>query len=170
MQRPGLGVDIGGVIIDSKRKETQKLFASSDYLKTPAVPGALGALNRLASTVFYERLYVVSKCDEARELKTRAWLVKHKFYELTGIPEDRVRFCRERRDKAQICNKLGITHFIDDRLEVLGFLEDVVRHRILFRARNIEVLEHAMTHAKTFSDVLPAYTWQQVEQLVTATR
>jgi hypothetical protein len=33
-----------------------------------------------------------------------------------------VLFCRQRHEKAAICRELGLTHFIDDRLEVLSHL------------------------------------------------
>ncbi len=40
-------------------------------------------------------------------------------------------FVRERRDKAPVCERLGITHFVDDHLDVLAYLTSV-QHRHLF--------------------------------------
>jgi hypothetical protein len=37
-----------------------------------------------------------------------------------------------RREKADHARALGLTHFIDDRLDVLGHLEGLVPHRFLF--------------------------------------
>lgn len=56
----------------------------------------------------------------------------HRFFERTGIPPDNLRFCIERSQKAGHCASLGITHFIDDRADVLDHLEGVVLHRYLF--------------------------------------
>lgn len=43
-----------------------------------------------------------------------------------------VRFCRERPQKAPICAELGITHFIDDRADVLEPMCGIVANRFLF--------------------------------------
>jgi hypothetical protein len=45
---------------------------------------------------------------------------------------DHLRFCFERHEKARHCLDLGLTHFLDDRLDVLAHLEGVVPHRYLF--------------------------------------
>ena len=57
------------------------------------------------------------------------------FFKDTGIAEDHLHFCRTRPDKAPICRDLGITHFVDDRLDVLGYLT-TVDCRILFRGES----------------------------------
>jgi hypothetical protein len=43
-----------------------------------------------------------------------------------------VHFCRTRPEKGPIAADLGLTHFVDDNPEVLGFLTTVA-HRYLFR-------------------------------------
>ena len=48
------------------------------------------------------------------------------------MPPDNLQFCLERAQKAEICRDLGLTHFIDDRADVLEHLEPVVPHRYLF--------------------------------------
>ncbi|MEV7330303.1 hypothetical protein [Micromonospora sp. NPDC093244] len=53
-----------------------------------------------------------------------------------------VHFCRTRPDKAPIARRLGLTHVVDDKLEVLGYL-DSVPHRYLFRPRPAEVAANA---------------------------
>lgn len=64
--------------------------------------------------------------------KSRLWLRHHRFFELTGIAPENLRFCLERPQKADHCRKLGITHFIDDRPDVLQCMNGVVEHRYLF--------------------------------------
>lgn len=61
-----------------------------------------------------------------------AWLEHHDTFDRTGIDADRVRFCRRRADKATICAELGLTHFIDDRIDVLAPMRGVVEHLHLF--------------------------------------
>ncbi|WP_327000020.1 hypothetical protein OHA72_33435 [Dactylosporangium sp. NBC_01737] len=130
-----LGVDIGRVIIGGGivpgSSDTQ--FFSGDtarMLATPAVPGAFEALARLVPR--FEQVWLVSKCGERVQRHTRQWLDHHDFVARTGIPREHIRFCLKRPDKAVHCAQLGITHFIDDKLDVHQALRGVVAHRYLF--------------------------------------
>jgi len=134
-QHNRLGVDIGRVIIGGGvvpgSSDTQ--FFSGDtarMLATPAVPGALDALARLVPR--FEQVWLVSKCGERVQRHTRQWLDHHGFAARTGIPRENIRFCRKRPDKAIHCAELGITHFVDDKLDVHQALRGVVAHRYLF--------------------------------------
>lgn len=134
-----LGIDIGGVIIDRINDDTDTSFFGDNYLKTTAVPGALESIARLANDKFKDRIFLVSKCDEEIRKKTLKWLAYQKFYEITGVSQENVHFCFRRNEKAEICKKLGITHFVDDRLEVLGYLIDFVKNLYLFNPQDQEV-------------------------------
>lgn len=125
-----LGVDIGGVIISRAEEGSDTSFFGDRPLETPAVEGALEALAALRAR-FGENIHLVSKAGHLTQAKTRAWLAHRRFVEITGIGEARWNFCRTREDKAPICAALGVTHFVDDRLDVLGFLSGVSR-RYLF--------------------------------------
>ncbi|GIF00030.1 hypothetical protein [Paractinoplanes rishiriensis] len=147
-----LGVDIGRVIIGGGGPgggDTQ--FFSGDtarMLATPAVPGAFAALARLVPR--FEQVWLVSKCGERVQRHTRQWLDHHDFAGRTGIPRDNIRFCLRRPDKALHCADLGITHFIDDKLDVHQALRDVVPHRYLFgpqRSRPPAWVQHTETWA-----------------------
>ena len=130
-----LAVDIGRVIIGGGvvpgSSDTQ--FFSGDtarMLATPAVPGAFEALARLVPR--FEQVWLVSKCGERVQRHTRQWLDHHDFAARTGIPREHIRFCLKRPDKAVHCAQLGITHFVDDKLDVHQALRGVVAHRYLF--------------------------------------
>jgi hypothetical protein len=129
-----LGVDIGRVIIGGGAPgDNDTQFFSGDtarMLATPAVPGAFDALARLVPR--FEQVWLVSKCGDRVQRHTRQWLDHHDFAARTGIPRDHIRFCLKRPDKAAHCADLGITHFIDDKLDVHRALRDVVAHRYLF--------------------------------------
>lgn len=131
-----IGIDIGGVIISRANDKTDTSFFGSNYLKTTAVADAFESIAKLARSGY--RVYLVSKCGESIELKTRHWLQHHRFYETVGIAPEDVRFCRTRPEKATICAELGATHFVDDRLEVLSYLTDVP-NRFLFSPEPKEV-------------------------------
>jgi hypothetical protein len=152
-----LGVDIGGVIIDRVNDALDTSFFGDRYLETTAVPGAFAALRTLADQRFGGEVYLVSKCGRRVQERTLAWLAHHDFYAATGVAPDHVHFCRKRADKAGICAELGITHFVDDRLEVLSHLHDVP-HRFLFNPTPEEVARFAQ-HLRQVQWVL---RWEQV--------
>ena len=137
-----LGVDIGGVLIDRINDNTDTSFFGDNYLKTTTVPNAFESVKRLAAARFGDEVHLVSKCGPNIERKSREWLAHHDFHAETGVPPERMHFCRRRQDKAPICKSLGLTHFIDDRLEVLSYLKSVP-HLFLFMPRPAEVKRHA---------------------------
>jgi hypothetical protein len=147
-----LGVDIGRVIIGGGApggNDTQ--FFSGDtarMLATPAVPAAIDTLARLVP--LFGQVWLVSKCGERVQRHTRQWLDHHDFAARTGIPGDHLRFCLKRPDKAVHCAQLGITHFVDDKLDVHQALRGVVPHRYLFgpqRTPPPDWVEHTPTWA-----------------------
>ncbi len=159
--REVLGVDIGGVIIDRVNDNTDTSFFGNKYLQTSAVPHAFSVLQRLSGR-FVGNLRLVSKCGQRTQDKTLDWLGHHRFFELTGIRPGDVHFCRERHQKAPICRELGITHFVDDRLEVLGHLVGIVPNLFLFRPQEKEVqkFKHHL------SQVCRVESWPEIERVI----
>ncbi|MEN3615081.1 hypothetical protein AAH979_36825 [Plantactinospora sp. ZYX-F-223] len=128
---PTLGVDVGGVLVTLAGRDEDTSFFGGQPLLTPAVPGVFEALAALTAEPFAGRVHLVSKAGPKVAANTRDWLVHHRFFDRTGISVGNLHFVRERRDKAPVCQRLGITHFVDDRLDVLAHLETVA-HRYLF--------------------------------------
>ena len=137
-----LGIDIGGVIIQPMDHDKDTSFLGENYLKTPAIEGAFAAIHDLGAGRFGADIHLVSKCGPRVERKSREWLDARGFFATTGVPSDNLHFCRERHEKAPICEKLGITHFVDDRLEVLSHMATVA-NLFLFRPRENEVRRFA---------------------------
>jgi hypothetical protein len=133
MAPEGLGVDIGGVIIDRVREE--RGAGPEGFASALPVAGAFAAVGRLIAERFRERVWLVSRCDAEDETPIRRWLEQRGFFPATGLTPDRVRFCRERDEKTPICRQLGVTHFVDDRLEVLGHMVGVVPNLYHLRSR-----------------------------------
>ncbi|MFC6023139.1 hypothetical protein ACFP2T_44185 [Plantactinospora solaniradicis] len=172
-----IGVDIGGVIIqqvdrlypiettaqgteraDEADQDTSLL---EDFRRTPPMPGVFDALATVVSEVFGEHVHLVSKCGERVEQRSRLWLAHHDFYRRTGIAADNVHFCRTREAKAPIAAALGLTHFVDDRLEVLSYL-DTVPNRFLFRPREHEV----RSHRRHLASVHRVESWPELVTLI----
>ncbi len=137
-----LGVDIGGVIIENHDGDADTSFFSKNYLSTPVFADSFVQLKKLNEGRFRERVYLVSKCGPSVQSKTRKWLKHNHFYETTGISEENVHFCIERKQKAEICDQLGITAFVDDRLEILGYLSHL-DELFLFNPNESEVAENS---------------------------
>nr|WP_246425527.1 hypothetical protein [Streptomonospora nanhaiensis] len=128
---PALGVDVGGVIIRRSDGDQDTSFFGEHPMRTPAVEGAFEALAELAAGPFDGRVYVISKAKPDTAHRTIEWLHHHDFERRTGITRERMHFVLNRGDKAPVCERLGITHFVDDRIDVLRHLT-MVPHRYLF--------------------------------------
>lgn len=158
---PGLGVDIGGVIITPARKSGDTSFFSSGYLDTPAIDAAFSSIKYLHETVFPDRVYLVSKAKSGTAQKTRDWLSHLDFYNLTGLTPDKLFFCPTREGKAPIAKRLGLTAFLDDRVDVLGHLS-LIDCRILFASKAEYMPDNPP------QDLQPAIGWPAVVNILDA--
>lgn len=160
-----LGVDIGGVIIGGRASDANKdtSFFSDNYLRTPATEGVFEALRILNQGRFKDEVYLVSKCGPKIQARSKDWLHNRGFTRFTGIPinDARIHFCIERHEKAPICEQLGITHFIDDKLEVLSYLP-FVKSRYLYQPNEKEVRKYAQ-HLK---EVTRVDSWKELVALL----
>jgi len=136
VQQARIGLDIGRVIINpagTHGKEDTSFLGGSDAnaMETPPSPGAFEVIRELVE--FYEgRVWLVSKCGPRIQRRSRDWLRHQRFYEQTGLDRKNLRFCLKRPDKAIHCRQLQLTHFVDDRLDVLRHLRGVTPNRFLF--------------------------------------
>jgi hypothetical protein len=156
-----LGVDFGRVINDASSHpsgdDTSFLRGSEEEtLATLEMAGSFASLKRL-NGLFGGQVWIVSKAGQRIQENTERWLTHHSFYDATGIFADRVRFVRRRADKAAVCSELGITHFVDDRAEVLAYLVGIVPHLYLFGPQENPAP----------SQMLPVATWAIVEEVIT---
>lgn len=137
-----LGVDIGGVVLDSAHYDEDATPDGPVLVAASEIPGARTALMTLRDKLFGHEIFLVSKCGPRTEARARQWLAEEGFLDAIGISAANAKFCRHRSDKAGICAELGVTHFVDDRLEVLSYL-DVVASRYLFQPDLNEVAKFA---------------------------
>ncbi|TDD44143.1 hypothetical protein E1263_41075 [Kribbella antibiotica] len=128
-----LGIDIGRVIINGTTGPGDTSFFAGDtaaMLRTPAVPDAFDTIARLVP--LFTDTWLVSKCGPRVQQRSLVWLHHHNFFTHTGIPEANIRFCLKRPQKAIHCTDLGLTHFVDDKPDVIAAVRPVVRHAYLF--------------------------------------
>lgn len=153
-----LGVDIGNVIINYRLSDpNDKALYEERYSTIPAAEGVFEALKTL-SDYFGGEVYLVSKCTEWAEIKILEWLEDHDFYKKTNIKRENIHIVEEREEKDVICRKLGVTHFIDNRLEVLSHMVESIPNLLLFQPDKDEV--------EKFKEFLPKVTvvetWAEV--------
>ena len=130
-----LGIDFGKVIIsavESGSADTSFLSGTMDEaMRTPPNDAAFETIRDLVDT-FDGNVWIVSKASSSTQAKTRSWLQHWRFFDEVGLSWDKLRFCLRREEKAKHCRELHVSHFIDDRLDVLNHLRPDVRHLYLF--------------------------------------
>lgn len=150
-----LGIDVGRVLIspgDDSRPDTSFIGGTlEDALNTPAYEGMFDVVPDLVRR-FEGQVWIVSKCGKRIQERTLLWFEHHRFFERTGIDRRNVRFCLKRPEKAIHCRELGITHFIDDRTDVLEAMVGVVPKLYLFGPQR-GATPRGMRHVACWSDV-----------------
>jgi len=151
-----LGIDIGNVITAGGNE-----IFNINFLETKQMPGAFEMIKKLVAHFDRAHVWLVSKCGERTEQRTKQWLESYGFYESTGVARGHVLFCRERHEKAPICKWIGITHFIDDRLEVLSHIS-----RITPTPKGLYLFKPLPKEVERFREFLPKVTrvesWEEV--------
>lgn len=160
-QTPVLGVDLGGVVIRTATTTEDTGFLDDDWIDTPEVDGCIAALARLHDGPFNAGIQLISKAGPRIQQRSRDWLAHRDFFNRSGIPPANLVFVRERRDKAEVCRKRRVTHFIDDHISVLNHL-DTVAHRYLFTGGGTS---HEATH-QVPSGIAIAATWPEAEAML----
>ncbi|MFK8003185.1 MAG: hypothetical protein AB8H86_26685 [Polyangiales bacterium] len=139
---PVLGIDIGRVIIGAAdmHGKADTVFLDGDdtaAMNTPATPDAFEVITKLVDA-FQGKVWLVSKCGPRIQARSRRWLKRHRFFEITGVRQDRLRFCHKRHEKRGHCVDIGATHFVDDRVDVLKHLREDVPNLFLFGTQKKE--------------------------------
>jgi hypothetical protein len=151
----GICIDIGGVVADHATLDGVR--RPGGHLAVPEIDGAFDAVRRLRAERFGRNTLLLSMISEAAEPFSRDWLQHTNFYDRTGMDTDQVIYCRDFADKAVIAHDLGLTHAVDDRVEVLRHFTNG-ETLFLFRPRAAEYAKFA-AELKAVSVV---YGWQSI--------
>lgn len=159
---PKIGIDIGRVIVGpvlNGKADTSFLGNTIEKaMLTPPSPGAFEGVENLVD-LFSNNAWLVSKCGPNVQHKTKEWLKHWDFYQKTGMPKDHLRFCLKRPEKAIHCKQLKLTHFIDDRLDVLEHLKGLVPNLYLFGEQpKLKNIPEWVTHVLTWDDTVNIIT------------
>jgi hypothetical protein len=134
------GIDVGGVIIDRVKGDDSDTSMFKDrYLETPEVEGAIDTIAKLGRGRFKGNLFIVSKAGTKMRARTMEWLTHRDFWARTGMEKSQAYFTYTRDEKAPVAKRLGLTHFVDDRMEILAYLAGICDHRYLFQGSQGDV-------------------------------
>ncbi len=159
-----LGIDFGGVILD-RSEGAKDPDETGEYLQTPEVADAIDSIRVLMTQRFAGNAFIISKAKLQNRDKWMNWLNQQRFWERSTMPPENVRFCLKRDEKDAICQELGITHFVDDRLEVLSYME-TVPYRYLLRPNPKEIAQFA--GRPDLSNVVFCQDWKAVVESILA--
>jgi hypothetical protein len=127
------GLDVGGVIIDATANDgTDTDIRGAGFMRASPVTGAYDAVREIVECYGADNVFIISKCGEVIEGRTRRWLTGNGFYTYTGFSPTNLYFCHTRAEKAPIAEALGLTDFVDDRQDVLEHMKGIVARRYLF--------------------------------------
>ncbi len=144
-----LGIDCGDVIFHS--------------LSGIPLPGAFENLKKIVDASRFEHIYIVSKINPLLRFTFTGRLWYLNFWKYTGIPRSNIYFCRHHEDKAAICEQLGVTHFVDDRLRVLDNLKTVENRYALNPDMSDRQLEK---YPEVLKEVTVVESWQELSPLL----
>ena len=151
-------MDIGGVI----RTRFDKTKSIEEYLAATPLKQASEVIGNIINLCGADNTFIISKCPLYAENVIMKWLDSQNFFTDIGFISSNVYFCRERTDKAQIAKQLSLTHFIDDRVEVLDAMQDTVSNRILFTGGG----NHEKSDDKT---IISLDSWDSVQDYIAKT-
>src|SRR3989344_5110604 len=157
-----LGVDLNGPIVQRIEPFRFTNLPGDRLCPTQLIEGSVEALRTLRHR--FPKIYVVSICLPRHVRLSRFFLQEADFYRKTGICYDDVHYCWGTGSKGPVCESLGVTHFIDDRLAVLSSLETVA-NRYLFGGRQYEI-DRCPDHGELLKEVQRVESWQEVLTLL----
>ena len=122
-----IGIDIGNVIIGGGDKDT---FFTENYMYTPQVVDAWSSLDNLRKA--NHELHLISKCGKKVEEKSMMWLRDYAYFFV--VPQHRIHFVRHRELKSPMTFALELDIFIDDREDIIEWMQFTVQYPILFKS------------------------------------
>ncbi len=143
-----IGIDIGWTIKGNRGTGDKESYA----------PHSMETIKRIKP--HFDNIFLISKCNSAQKEHVEEWLYRNGVLEELGIDRNNLYFCFERRDKAIFVKALNITHFIDDRAEVLVNLPGHV-FKVLYNPDPEEYSKQLNTLSKMENYTI-TYDWSSI--------
>lgn len=143
MKKVHIATDVGGVIKEHKEFEGDLRW----------VPCARWGLCRLAKRY---KLHIISHVKRENEARLKR-ILRESFVQ-DYIPESRWHFVYTRPDKIQVMKRCGISTLIDDREDIIDWVERAGLNGILFRSESFPdwcaVVRHLRSHVLSYDTKL----------------
>lgn len=150
-----IGIDINGVLSDNKVPDYQ----TRDYSIFSVMKDAVKIVRKMVDAYGADNIYIISRVRTHQlSMVTGVWLEYHGILKKTGIPLENVFICYKLKDKAELAAKLELTHFIDDRLEVLDYFSKKI-NLIAFQPTKYAIKKYPDTAARS----VVVNSWSEVE-------
>jgi len=102
-------------------------------------PNSLETIKKL--NPIFNNVYIVSRVNSEQRERALKWFEDIDFFNKTLIKPKNVYFCFDRRDKAVFCRGLFVDVMIDDRPDVMQYL-DIQTMKILFKPnKDLELID-----------------------------
>lgn len=154
-----VGFDIGDVIVPKAdpNSPVDTDLRSDNFTEVLPANGAFETIAKVVAAFGASNVFIISKCGKLMEQRSRWWLVRQDFYNLTGFSYLNLYFCKKRSEKAIIAQRLKLDVFVDDLPEVLGYMKGIVPNRYLFgpQAEN-----------ETTDGLIVVQDWNELRQLI----
>jgi hypothetical protein len=157
MSTKKIGIDIMGVILP-KAIETGTF---EEFMACSALPDAIQSIKKTVNLYKPENVFIISRCPEFAENGIMRWFDEHNFFVETNFIRSNVYFCREQADKAPIAKRLKLSYFIDDKMSVLDYMEDVVPNRIQL------AVESGLKETSNDTSIITLTDWLLVLEYIT---
>lgn len=150
-----LGVDVGGVIMDwIPYLETERSYLGDNYRETPVMEGSLEALKQLNESQFKNNIYIISKYSEHGPDRMYDWIESKDFYLKTGIPKEHVHLCGTDAEKTPIGEKLELSHYVDDKPEILETFVGKIPNLYIFNPADGAKYDSSIQSVSSWADLL----------------
>lgn len=114
-----LAVSVNTLIDRKDNLSITEMFRRHDYLKIGEVEDSFKVLRELAEKRFGEaQVFLVFECKREICGKILKWLSTRNIHNRTKIRRGRIRRCQNISRLAKTCMNLGVTHLIDNNLEL----------------------------------------------------
>lgn len=147
---PILGLDFGNVI---------KAGAATRTEDSQLMPKVKEAIRVLKKEKFDNNVYVISRVPENGDKKVLDFLETENFFSEGLLEREKTFFCLKREEKAPIASRLGITHFVDDRTEVLSHMKDVY-HRYAMNPEPDQLAKFPLNDGQRRWPMVQVYSWK----------
>ena len=146
-----IGFDLGDTLVHGDNHHDGSTSVKVFY------PRALDVVRQCVQLC--EDVFIISKVNEQQRERALALLESSNFHAITGLKRENVFFCARRDQKGIIAEKLNINAFVDDRPEVMAYMNKEV-YRILYSPIPEDVRRWKVGH-------LPiAQSWIEVSNLI----